>query len=216
MCKVLIVGCDGNMGRRYAAIFRMLGVKFIGIDVWPKIVPTDITHCLICTPTDTHIETIEFYGDIYPDASFLIEKPLAMEFHGAMDNLVGIYRDSAYIVNNWAHVFGDQMLFPDKCDVQYNYFQTGPHGLFLDCCQLIYLAEDMEHCDLQCYAPVFNAVIDGKVVTREDIDASYIRMIRYWLEGNEVMLWDLLDAMDMQEKVEFYERHMGTSTESTD
>lgn len=213
MPKVLIVGCLGNMGKRYKAIFSYLGIDTVGVDIGIYVKPVDITHIIICTPTETHIQQIYVYTELFPDASILVEKPLALNCEAAKQ-VFDIGHEKLYIVNNWAHAHEYKMLRVGQCDVLYNYYQTGPHGLYVDCCQLIYLSKSPECCSLQNVSPVFCANVDG-CITKEMIDWSYIKMINAWLGNEKEYLWDMIDAVNMAEMVENYEKHMGKSAERT-
>lgn len=220
--KVLIVGNKGNMGRRYSAVLSYLNIDYVGIDIIDNVIFRDenifndkkITHVLICTPTKYHIPKTLFYSEIYPMASILVEKPIALTACEAA-KVKQIKHNKLYIVNNWAHVKED-MLRIGQNSVFYDYYQTGPHGLYIDCCQLLYLSKHIEHCSLKNVSPVFNVNINDKNITKENIDYSYIRMVYYWLKNDSSKLWDMTDALSMMEVVELYAKHMGTGTESID
>lgn len=201
--KVLLIGCNGSMGRRYAAIFKYLGVDFVGVDLgnqWPA----EFDRALVATPTNTHFEICNKLIDMRKD--FLCEKPVSKE-----PNECIILRErceatgvKGSMVNNWCYALNDKIpLEPGKNILHYSYYNTGKDGTDWDCIQLHYLAIDKACIRLD--SPWWEAAINEDYINHGRIERTYCYMIINWLHNKT--LWTMEDAYKATLKVkEIYAR----------
>jgi hypothetical protein len=185
--KVGIIGSEGNMGRRYAAICKHLGFDSVGYDpmlkdsVWDGFfTDRSLSHIIITSPTDQHLTNLMMLRlGVHKHTPILCEKPIAKasdEYNKElMTNLVCL-SERTFMVNNYS--FTD--LIPDHEGVtSYDYCCSGRDGLNWDCIQLIYLARGEWH--LRNESPVWQCQINGQWVHRSSVDFSYIRMMKTFL-----------------------------------
>jgi hypothetical protein len=192
---ILLVGCDGNMGKRYAAILRQLGVQYEGVDVaesWPE---WQVRQVIIATPTDTHYEMICKAGELYPVADILCEKPLSIYDHEV--ELLEKYRDRLYVVNQYQYLL--PICAPSGDDTYYNYFKHGGDGLAYDCFQLFGVARGAV--TLLEDSPVWLCKINGAQVSLADMDYAYVAMVQDFL-GPMDHCWNYDKALETTKKVE--------------
>lgn len=179
--KVLVIGSKGSTGKRYCSILRGMGHDVVEYDLTehskserlPK-----FDKAIIATPTKTHCEyhDIIYYNRTFEDrfqmnTDILIEKP-------ATDNIYDIQRMFCKMVCNWAFVFPDRILQPGKHTVFYECSNHGNEGFWFDTCQLHILSNGRGRIGERINT--FYAEIDGEKVTRDMIEASYVRMIDAW------------------------------------
>ena len=194
-CKLLLVGAKGNMGRRYAAILKSFfpETSVIGVDIgdpWPL----SFDKAIVATPTETHYNIcLKLAASRKP---FLCEKPVVKTLP-QMETLVQNC-SMGYMVNNWAHVFPDWYLKPNDSIIDYDFYHTGHDGLHWDCIQLHYLAKEIK---INNESPYFRASINGEEVTLEMIEASYTKMLSFFLKDDERWLWTMQDALNATRKV---------------
>ncbi len=202
--RILVIGSKGNMGRRYIAILKYLGVEAIEFEVNDRIWDCpSFDRAIIATPTDQHGAMC--LAMAIEKRPFLCEKPISKD----PDEIVRIMDlcekngVDGRMVCNWAFAHRMQSyLEPNSCDIQYNNYNTGKDGLAWDCIQLIYLAKGMP--DLKTDAPNLDCTVDGYFIDEAMIAESYIKMIVRWLE-DPTKLWSLEDAKKATEKVIAYE-----------
>lgn len=199
--SILIVGNNGNMGRRYEHICRWYGRKTIGIDVGDKIPrPTEVDRAIIATPTDSHIEAAMWcahYG-----IPFLCEKPISKNI-GDVTALRDVCRkneSNGYMVCNWSFTGHGKRYCPGTHTVSYDCWNTGKDGLWWDCIQLVALAIDKNNISLKNESPTFFATIDGMIVGLDTIAHSYVMMIHSFLNSPDD-LWSLDVAVDATKRV---------------
>ena len=173
--RPLIVGCKGGMGQRYAAIFRSLGVEFLGIDRGDKI-PSGFDSVLIATPTVTHIDLIDTYSEF--NVPILCEKPLSTDLLSALIicDIAESERIELEMVNQYA--FAAPMT-TEAGLTYYNYFKTGQDGLYWDTISISALANGPIEIDNK--SPIWSCTINGHPLTLSEIDGAYIAMIEAWL-----------------------------------
>lgn len=200
--KVLVLGCMGNMGRRYTAILDHLGVEHEGIDILSSHMPAklDFTHVIIATPTDTHLEMLSAYSTT--GLKILCEKPLSTDRFDALEStlLTCTTNDTeVYMVNNYEYLT-DRIYDDDLHDsTKYNYYNSGKDGLIWDCIQLFRLRKHSIR--LEAKDPVWHVAINGSHLCREDVDESYFLMIQDFVK----------DKMPMQSYKELVDLHKEVS-----
>lgn len=179
MKDVLIIGDKGNMASRYKAIFKMLGITYLGVDVdtHAQIVVESMEAAerfLIVSPTETHISWIKRcipYG-----RPILCEKPVSMQLH-TLDAVLN--QTTAHVVP-FRMVFQYSMLVDPAASgpSSYDYFKHGNDGLQWDCMQIIALANDL--IDLGETSPIWKCKINGQDLRLSDMDQAYVDYIKLW------------------------------------
>jgi hypothetical protein len=148
---IALIGGEGSIGRRYAAILKYLKAPFEILDD-PKLSAKDwnfkgYKKAIIATPTSTHYEFAKALDE--HGVPFLCEKPLTTSLVEAeqFEHLKG------YTVCNWNHAIA-HMPGP----IHYDFYNTGRDGLLWDVCQLVYLAY-LKQCELKVKrsSPVWSA-----------------------------------------------------------
>jgi hypothetical protein len=178
MKKVYILGNKGNMGRRYTAILKHLGVAVAGCDLddW-RLPPKDCDGIIIATPTSSHLELLEACLRI-GDRPILCEKPFTTDIE-AMRRFV--HRRSELnrirMVNQYEHLPGTSEPVTHGVS-RYNYFNHGRDGLAYDCVNILGMA--MWNCSLEEYSPKWICWLNGHRLKIEDMDYAYIEMINDW------------------------------------
>lgn len=214
--NICILGSEGNMGRRYAAICEYLGFKTTGYDLKLnnlKDLANDLlcfTHCIIATPTRQHtysLQDVEICGN--KRLKVLCEKPIGLEPED-MDQVQYLIEMgySIYMVNNYAYYSED--IATRVGPTHYKYYNSGNDGLAADCIQLIHLANDS--IELNNKGVIWDCMINGVKLNRENIDLTYIKMLKDFFSNGELYgrLWgfkDILRAHDKVKKFEDSNRH---------
>lgn len=199
---VLVVGHEGNMGKRYCAVLRQLGVEHTGIDVRSPNYQ-DIAEDAICgadkiivaTPTPRHLETIQAIGKIrlkkaMPTAHVLCEKPLVTR----LDEFIYLRKEQSlgilklFCVNQYAHHPQYDIFSRSTGRTYYNYFKHGDDGLVWDCFQLFVLAKG--NVGLNNQSPVWTCRINGTTVSISGMDTAYVKMVEDFV-GPMRRVWDL-------------------------
>ncbi len=206
--KVCILGSSGNMGRRYASICDFLDIAWHPCDpasdtqdAWMQ---AQFTHFIIATPTEHHL------GDILKIRSYaetktkpvLCEKPVLIcpdqTPLGALSAVVEMNPET-YMVNNYRFVDFYDDIETGNDHTMYAYYNSGPHGILWDCIQLVYLAKSTFIGNTQ--SPRWFAQINGRVVSRASIDASYIEMLKAFVYGQDEYLWGPKHIVEAHRKV---------------
>ncbi len=202
--KCLVVGGLGNMGRRYCAILKYLGVEYDIFDTANPMMATapndnPVTHCIIATPIKEHVADI-LQGVVYIE-NILCEKPITKNIKDF--KRLEKFKDHCDLrmVCNFAFAHPSQQYQPGCNLIDYNYYNTGKDG-YWDYIQLIYLASQLT---IKTTSPWFNVTIGMRPITLDMIAESYIRMIRTWLDKPE-KLWGLEQAKAATEKVIAWEK----------
>lgn len=176
--RPLILGSDGNMGKRYSAILRSLEVDFIPNEGQGLPVKGDFDGVIIATPTYMHCQHIRKVWDY--GVPILCEKPLGTDLAEVLDLCRDAERDGIKLrmANQYAQ------LVPEGAHGQtvYDNWRTGGDGLAWDCISVIALAKRTIYLDNK--SPVWTCVINGKHLSLSDMDGAYVQMIRGWLGGD--------------------------------
>lgn len=174
--RPLLLGARGNMGSRYAAIFRYCGVDFVPVDVGDSYYDQHYDGVLIATPTACHVEHIRKFAD--SGLPILCEKPITKnlveldevikdcEKHGTMLQMVSQY---------------DELVTHSSGPTVYDYFKHGGDGLYWDTMNIIYHARGSV--EIREQSPIWRCVINGQRLSIADMDMAYIKMIAKWLCG---------------------------------
>lgn len=196
--SLFIVGIEGNMGRRYQAVARYLGIDCSGCDISSsrveRIPPKDAL-VLIATPTERHLNDCFSYL-ASGEHDVLCEKPI-VKTRDDLEKLKGINLDRLYMVNNYCYTYKDDInLYEDH--TRYDYYMSGKDGLVWDCIQLFGLAKGPVF--LNNTSPIWNCVINGKFLQRQIIDESYVAMIIDFFHERK-HLWSGQKIIEIHEKV---------------
>lgn len=175
---VYIVGYNGNMANRYKAILNVLGIPHMGHDKHEIPKPGAISRArgvIICTPTTHHINDLKTY--LATERPVLCEKPICHSVAelNQLEKAVGINITYLTMVNQYAYMTDDV----SHGDTFYDYFKSGPDGLYWDCLNVIGLAKGEIH--LSTKSPVWNCQINGKKLSLSKVDYSYVEMLKDWL-----------------------------------
>lgn len=189
---ILIMGANGNMGKRYAAILNYLGKEYIGVDVNNK--PTEVAKALrkaegviVATPTETHLRILSSLKKCRKP--ILCEKPISKhipnlsllldQFHETKTPLNMVYQYKELVDSK---AFGES---------EYNYFKHGSDGLVWDCIQIIGLAKG--NVTIREDSPVWKCQINGEPLDIGLMDLAYIHHIKRWLKRPGQSLTEILD-----------------------
>jgi hypothetical protein len=196
--SLFIVGIEGNMGRRYQAVARYLGIDCSGCDIASlrseRIPPKDAL-ILICTPTEHHLRDC-FSHLASGEHDVLCEKPI-VKTRDDLEKLKGINLDRLFMVNNYCYT-EESGIYPYPGITSYNYYMSGKDGLIWDCIQLFGLAKS--RIELQNTSPIWTCIINGVSIERNSIDKSYIEMITDFFHRKE-HLWSGQKIIEIHEKV---------------
>lgn len=200
--NVAVIGASGNMGRRYCAILRYLGIGVVEIDEHSPsgMLGERYDKVIIATPTRLHFDFCEAMAMV--GNPFLVEKPLdtdpkSIRYLRELCIKQGV---DGRMVCNWA--FAGRLRFDPGChQVQYSNFHTGNDGLGWDCIQLIYLAKGFP--ELSTGSPFLQCHIDDNRIHEGMIAMSYKKMVEAWLQ-DPAQLWSLEDAKKATEKTILY------------
>jgi hypothetical protein len=208
MKKILIIGCNGSMGKRYSAICKFLKIPFKGIDIGEYFDPDDYSNFIIATPTDTHLRVARLIIDnSTKHTRILCEKPIAIVSH-VVNELSDVILDAKalghefFMVNQYAYYPG---LPTEKEPTFYNFYQSGKDGLKWDCIQIIYLARG--EIILDNTSPVWECKINGLWLNRETLDECYVDMIDDFFRNSKRKLWAWDDIFKAHLKVVEYEEN---------
>jgi hypothetical protein len=174
--KPLIVGSRGNMGKRYAAGFRYLGIEPLGIDVGDPI-PDGFDSVVIATPTSNHLPQIVRFGKM--GVPILCEKPFSTNLDEAIEicDYADEHKVDLRMVNQYA-----MLTFPRAAgETLYDYFRTGQDGLAWDCINIIGLAK--EKVTLKNKSPLWRCEINGQRIPFAEMDFAYVQMLSQWTSG---------------------------------
>lgn len=189
--SICIVGYKGNMGRRYTAILDCLQEPWVGVETNDTMKIAD--NYIVATPTATHMSIIKSIKRLKPNARILCEKPFTL-WPEELNHLKQFKQNTIFMVNNYQYLAreGEGITY-------YNYYNSGSDGLAWDCIQLIYLANGF--IDLRQKSPFWECEINGTPIGKDEIDGSYVHMIRDFLSEKPVKLWGLPEIMEAHAKV---------------
>lgn len=178
--SILIIGCNGNMGRRYRAALQFLGRNVRGVDIEnsddaiEKAVQ-NAEGVIIATPTDTHASYIRKLTRFRKP--ILCEKPITKNLHElkAIFDEIERYRTPFRMVYQYEMLAERQRIGTSH----YNYYKTGNDGLVWDCIQVVGLSR--KEPSLGNDSPIWRCMINGKSLKIQDMDSAYIGYLQRWL-----------------------------------
>lgn len=166
------------MGKRYQAVLSYLDEPFGCLD--PKLgamsfIGQNYDRFIIATPTETHLEWVKKLDSF--GKPILCEKPLSKNMDevreiAACRSPLTMMMQYAWLVNK--HSRGRSY---------YDYYNHGPDGLVWDCFQIIALAEGP--IEIREDSPVWDCIINGTKIRREEMDGAYVNFVRAWIAGAE-------------------------------
>lgn len=175
---ILIVGANGNMGRRYRAILNYLGVPWRGIDLkdsWPRDEARQITGVIIATPTVCHLT--DLMNAEHYECPVLCEKPISTNAQNLSRILADIHNPIKMVMQ---YQFTTRKLAVANSPSFYDYYNHGRDGLVWDCIQIIGLAKG--DVNLAEESPVWDCSINGSQIDIREMDFAYVEMIKNWLK----------------------------------
>lgn len=185
--NIMVIGNHGNMGRRYSAILRHLGVSVIGHDVQHEaesgaVMYFDIkvrqsSGIIIATPTRTHLSVLM---RVLPHKKpVLCEKPFAVGPALEVERVV-----NEYLANHVPLAMVNQYEFLAGRDVgptSYDYWNHGQDGLVWDAINIIEMARGT--IELKEESPIWTCRINGDRIDPGQMDSAYVAMIEAWIKS---------------------------------
>lgn len=184
--STLLIGADGNMGRRYRAIFNYLNEPFTPLEIGYtlprlKLLVKGVSHVVVASASNAHIDNLWDLSEVNCTVPILCEKPV-VTLPEHLDSVLS-YDLNLYVVNQYQH------LVPEGVRVKnatYDYYNTGRDGIFWDCFQLFAIAE--QNVTLRNKSPYWTCIFDQYHVPFALMDLAYIQMIRDFL-GEKKRVW---------------------------
>lgn len=181
--RVLLVGSEGSMGKRYQAIFKWLGIETMNVD---KDTPSgrifDWTPMadgiVICTPTDSHKHVLDILTQLKSEIPVLCEKPLATSKED-LDFIRSEIVKERKVNLTMVMQYGCLQSPGSWGDSWYDYFRHGNDGLYWDCLQIIGLAKGKV--TLAQESPVWSCGLNGQKLNLSDMDVAYISFVKQWM-----------------------------------
>ena len=182
--KVLLVGSEGNMGKRYKAILDYLRIPFSCFDV--KLFGTieeaaeGCDRAIIATPTAHHATSIYQVLKVLPAKPILCEKPIDKD----ISVLKMILSDCAVNGSDLRMVFQYRKVYKDDGMIgpsHYDFFKHGDDSLLWDCIQIVGLARGTVK--LSESSPVWSCAINGQMLKQNMMDWAYVEYISDWLKS---------------------------------
>lgn len=173
--RILILGGNGNMGKRYQTIFSYLKHPYLVSDLGDKELESKIESSegvLITTPTHCHIDHISLVAQY--KKPILCEKPITKDVERL--EIIEKLNVPIQMVMQYQH-FDRRFL---EGYTTYNYYKSGTDGLLWDCINLIGLARGS--IKLENTSPVWSCQINGRTIGFKYMDLAYIQEIQAWLK----------------------------------
>lgn len=184
MDKILIIGSEGSMGRRYQSILKYLKVDFGCYDIkimgsYPDFNKYDAF--IVCTPTFDHEVTLLSLQKY--NKPILCDKPIIKDSQKVAEILSGdIDLD---IMFQYRELLNDIYNWMDEPFSSYNYFRTGNDGLYWDCMQTIGLHRgSIDHLSIRNDSPVWECKINNEQLHLGMMDIAYVKYLSKWLKGH--------------------------------
>jgi hypothetical protein len=132
----------------------------------------DYTGVIVATPTDTHVDLIEFYDHL--GLPVLCEKPIAKDEAGLQRALKC---DRLTMVDQYSYLVGDDV----EGDTYYNYWNSGADGPGWDCINIIGKSRTGV-ARISNKSPIWLCMINGQQLAIKDMDTSYCMMLDSWIK----------------------------------
>lgn len=185
MIKVLVIGSEGSMGKRYQAILNSMRFKYDCVDPLRKddnisMFMNEYTHFIVASPTDTHYEWLTKLIPL--DKPILCEKPIVKDTKEWME--LHYLKDTS---NLDIDVMLQYMCIATKgsrsSHSEYNYFRTGPDSLVWNCTQTIGLSYSNTEITIKDTSPIWTCKVNGEVLNISSMDWAYMKYLSDWLRG---------------------------------
>lgn len=214
--KILIIGAKGNMGRRYSSICKYLQIPFDGVDICDTYIPDQYSHCIIATPTNSHLDLIQKINDFHsrPNISILCEKPIALNNDDV--HIINLLWKTltVYMVNQYAYY--PYLSTAEELNTTYDFYNSGNDPIAYNCIQLVHLAKGPVL--LKSESPIWRCVINGKTLDRGRIDRCYVDMVHDFFFDSYGKLWGREDILEAHRKAYLYDQghHRNSSPQQLD
>ena len=182
--KVLLLGSEGGMGRRYKAILDYLRIPYSCYDLklFGSLEEASLgcDRAIIATPTNFHAESIVDVLRVLPGKPILCEKPIVKDILSLKDILskCAEAKSDLRMVFQYRKVYKDDgMIGPSH----YDFFRHGDDSLIWDCIQIIGLARGTVK--LSESSPVWSCAINGQMLKLSLMDWAYIEYVNDWLKS---------------------------------
>lgn len=177
---VLVIGNQGNMGRRYSAILKYLGLKARGLDKdWDldklESEMSKVSGVIIATPTEWHVPWIRMLAPY--NLPIMCEKPVTKDLHEL--KLALEYTENCGTPINMVYQYSELASRNSKGSTFYNYWNHGRDGLVWDCIQIIGLANGKV--SLEEKSPLWQCQINGQPLNVGNMDRAYVEHVDRWL-----------------------------------
>lgn len=193
LAKILIMGGNGNMGRRYRAILELLAVEYRVFDPLDRCryyakLKEGLEWCdgvIIATPTKVHYQNfMEVLGFSAKHVAILCEKPFSFNLEDVELCRSVVERESVkfQMVNQYAEMPQRGEAFSAAEGTLYDYFHSGADGVFWDCINVIGM-DTSGTVKVKNDSPVWKCWLNGYHLARGDVDQSYITMVKKWTEA---------------------------------
>ncbi len=179
---ILVYGARGNMGRRYMAILRSLGITSYGVDLDtdPRAIPhKEAAGYIIATPTDTHIRLMRAL--LPQKRPILCEKPWSKDIHELRDFMSDLGEGDKRrlsMVAQYRHLIPG---LRGRGVSLYDYYRHGGDGLAWDCIQIVGLSNGPVI--LREKSPVWRCLINGHTINVGGMDGAYVTDVQEWVSG---------------------------------
>lgn len=171
-----IIGASGNMGRRYAAVCRYVGIPWLGFDIDNIHTITDyaesLKSLLIATPTATHLELIQSFQKLR--LPMLVEKPVVTNAED-LETLLSLGAP-VRMVNQYQYLCDSG----SSGESHYDYWNSGKDGVW-DFINIVGLSETPPI--LRNSSPIWKCQINGQALNIRDMDHAYCDMIWDWYKN---------------------------------
>lgn len=215
MKSVMVLGGLGNMGRRYCAVLRHIGIVPVPIDVadgsiskLERSMPS-VGGIIIATPTGSHVNDIAQLSPF--GLPILCEKPISTNMARVISSLaIAKHTQTPLSMVNQYCMLTDPN---DVGDSYYDYWNHGRDGLVWDCISVIALARGK--ITLGEDSPTWKCAINGRQLSPAMMDQAYIEMVRDWT-ANPLPAYEYIELAHnkVQEFARKNERQAETSQDS--
>lgn len=221
--RLLIVGSEGAMGKRYSAIVNYINktyekdylVEHYDIKL-NKTAPdyNSYQYIILATPTDTHELCLKELIKIKYKGAVLCEKPMIKNvpalrsiFDSKLD--VDMMFQYSYLIDSKpfflkAKDFEFNQSANTKLETTYDFYKTSntTDGLYWDCMQIIGLHKGhVQHCNILNRSPIWHCQINDNLIDIHNMDIAYVNAVYKWLSG---FRFDKRFLLLMHEKVFTY------------
>jgi hypothetical protein len=197
---IIVYGAKGNMGRRYMAILKFLGVERFGVDVDtpPESIPHDrAAGYVVATPTESHIRMMRLL--LERGRPILCEKPWSLsieEVRSFVSDLTSHERKRVAMVAQYGRLLPH---LNGRGTTVYDYYKHGDDGLAWDCIQPIGFSNGPV--TLREESPVWTCKINGHPLSIGDMDWAYVEDMKGWLAAESLDVGFILRAHEKTHEV---------------